>query len=88
MRRIGTIIRPSTAVAMKSENAVRWNSCGISERFSGLTWPPTRPAIRLPNAVARNQTPIICPTNRRGESLVIELSPTGLSDSSPTVCRK
>ena len=30
-----------------------------------------------------NHTPIICPTKRRGASLVTELSPTGLSASSP-----
>ena len=46
------------------------------------------PAIKLPNAAAVNQTPIICPTKARGASLVIELRPTGLKASSPTVWKK
>ena len=42
----------------------------------------------LPSAVPMNQIPIIWPTRRLGDSLVTLLSPTGLSASSPQVCRK
>src|SRR6266850_182703 len=39
-------------------------------------------------AIDRNQTPIIIPTIRAGESFVIVLRPTGLKHNSPSVCRK
>src|SRR5206468_2955694 len=38
--------------------------------------------------VAKNQTPIMNPTMRGGESFVTIDSPTGLKQSSPTICRK
>ena len=54
------------------------NNFGIWSNFSGSTLPPTRPAIRFPTEVARNQIPIIWPTYLRGESFVIVDRPTGL----------
>ena len=50
--------------------------------------PAISPAMRLPSAVAMNHSPMICPTIRAGASFVIELSPTGLTHSSPMVCRR
>jgi hypothetical protein len=67
---------------------VHVKSAGVCSSFSGSTLPPTSPAIRFPTDAARNQIPIICPTNRRGESLVIDESPTGLSSSSPKVWKR
>src|SRR5689334_6680537 len=61
------------------------NNFGVCSSFSGSTLPPTRPAIRFPTDVARNQMPIIWPTYLRGESLVIVDSPTGLNNNSPIV---
>ena len=40
--------------------------------------PAAHPASLLPNAFDRNQTPIISPTMRAGDSLVTALRPTGL----------
>ena len=40
--------------------------------------PADHPASLLPNAFERNQTPIIKPTMRAGDTLVTALSPTGL----------
>src|SRR5690606_3609440 len=88
IRRIGTIIRASTAAAATSETVVAVKSCGICSSRSGSTFPPTSPAIRLPTAEARNQIPITCPTYFRGESFVIDERPTGLRHSSPTVWKK
>ena len=56
--------------------------------FKSMAVPPTMPAIRLPNAEAMNQMPIIWPTNLRGASFVIELKPTGLNVSSPNVWKR
>src|SRR5439155_10288414 len=50
--------------------------------------PAKTPASLLPKAAARNQIPIVRPTSFSGASLVIVLRPTGLRQSSPTVCRK
>ncbi len=44
--------------------------------------------MKLPTEVARNHTPIINPPIRAGASTVMALRPTGLSTSSPMVCRK
>ncbi|SRR5581483_6134936 len=49
---------------------------------------PALPAIQFPVPIERNQTPITKPIARRGASLVIALSPTGLRHISPTTLRK
>src|SRR5204862_8300540 len=55
---------------------------GISWTASALNSPAIRPATKFPSDNDRNQMPIICPTSRRGASLVTELKPTGLRQSS------
>src|SRR6185503_4118227 len=45
--------------------------------------PADHPASLLPNAFERNQTPIIKPTMRTGDTLVTALSPTGYRHTSP-----
>src|SRR5579872_3994342 len=47
-----------------------------------------RPPVKLPIEIDKYQTPMIRPPIRAGASLVIALMPTGLSDSSPQVCRR
>src|SRR5215471_1425027 len=70
-----------TAAATKSAIATFPNS-----RLSGIELmnPAVVPAILLPSAFDRNQTPIIRPTIRAGASLVTALRPTGLRHSSPS----
>ena len=61
---------------------------GFLSSASRLKSPAISPAIKLPSEAARNHVPIICPTKRFGASLVTELNPTGLRQSSPIVCRR
>src|ERR1700735_2717358 len=50
--------------------------------------PAISPAARLPSESERNHMPIIWPTRRFGESLVVYDRPTGLRHSSPSVCSR
>ena len=45
-------------------------------------------ASKFPIEIDKYQTPMINPPMRAGESFVIALMPTGLSESSPNVCRR
>ena len=67
----------NSATAWKRLAGARFSSC-----------PATKPAIKFPSAAATNQIPIIWLTRLLGDSLVIEESPTGDKQSSPTVCKK
>jgi hypothetical protein len=72
---------PSATVHMATE-LNNWTKPMLS------IFPASKPAIRFPNEVARNQMPIICPTSFAGDSFVIALKPTGLKQSSPVVWKK
>src|SRR6478736_112154 len=76
----GTIRKSTTeAPSVSAATVPKSVAMGIAPRK-----PAAHPAILLPAAFDRKNTPIIRPTMRTGESFVTTLSPTGLRHSSPT----
>src|SRR5450432_737961 len=82
---VGLIINASTIAATKVSPAIQPNSAGSG---TVLYSDPALPASQLPMLVERNQIPMTNPAARAGASFDMALKPTGLSDSSPSVCRK
>ena len=67
---------------------IRLKAAGSPAAVSVSMPAASSPAIRLPSAEATNQKPIIWLTKRSGARREKVESPTGLSKSSATVCRK
>src|ERR1043166_1773052 len=87
-RLMGLRARMSAAPASTGRMPMRKYCHDIWSTASVRNSPAIKPAIKLPSDAARNHVPINCPTNRRGASLVTELKPTGLKQSSPSVWMK
>ena len=83
--RIGFFSKNKTAAPIRRAITQRINKVGKSWSESWDTWPPIKPAIKLPSAEAVNHKPITWPRITVGANLVIVERPTGLKQSSPSV---
>ena len=85
----GTSSSSASVATPTSAACCRKNVGEPARRRSAVKPPPSTPASLLPQAAARNHTPSIEADERsRARACVMVLRPTGLRNSSPTVCRK
>src|SRR3954464_6188174 len=82
---VGFVTSASTIAAPIVNAATDANNVGIDIAAPTDT---ACPASQFPILIDRNQIPIMNPAARSGASFVVALNPTGLRQSSPSVCRK